>query len=87
MSKSSEELGKVVQKHFLNIPMQPHELAERINKPYSTIMREINPYDDKAKLGIQTFYDIMIVTGCINTLRFMADKLGYELVRKKPHTI
>ena len=33
-------------------------VAEAVGKPYSTLMREINPYDKGAKLGVETFMGI-----------------------------
>ncbi|MDR2892021.1 MAG: amino acid-binding protein [Deltaproteobacteria bacterium] len=54
-------------------------LAQEIGKPYSTMMRELNQYDDKAKLGVETLMDIMKATGDVTPLQVMAEQLGYEL--------
>lgn len=58
----------------------PKDIAETIGKPYSTLMRELNPVDRKAKLGIDTFIDIMKCTGDLRPLEIMADELGCKVV-------
>lgn len=40
-------------------------IAAAVGKPYSTLLREVNPFDDGAKLGAETLVDIMRVTGNI----------------------
>lgn len=55
------------------------EIAEKIGKPYPTMMRELNPFDASAKLGIDTLIDIMKITNDIKPLEFMAENLGYIL--------
>ncbi len=57
-------------------------LAEEIGKPYSTLLREINPYDRGAKLGVETLLHIMLRTRNAAPLAYMADMLGYSLVAK-----
>ena len=57
------------------------DIAGELGKPYSTLMRECNPFDKGAKLGVNTFFRIMIITKDIEPLRFMANSLGYALVK------
>ncbi len=45
---------KVVQDCILDSGIQAKVVADKINKPYSTLMREINPFDASAKLGAET---------------------------------
>lgn len=52
-------------------------------KPYSTLLREVNPYDTGAKLGAETLLQIMTQTGDLKPLEFMASSLGYELAPRK----
>ena len=52
-----------------------------VGKPYSTLLREVNPFDDGAKLGAETLVDIMRVTGNIQPLEHIAEQFGYELKR------
>ena len=54
--------------------------AKSIGKPYSTLLREVNPYDTGAKLGAETLLQIMTQTGDLKPLEFMASSLGYEPV-------
>ena len=46
-------------------------------------MREINPYDKGAKLGVETFMAIIETTGDTTPLKVMAHELGYELIPNK----
>lgn len=55
------------------------DVAARIGKRYSTLMREINPYDPSAKCGAETMLALMEATGDIRPLAFIAEKMGYVL--------
>lgn len=55
-------------------------VAQKLGKPYPTMMRELNPFDSNAKLGAETLLDIMLITKNVQALEFMADKLGYKIV-------
>lgn len=57
-------------------------VAAGIGKPYATLTRELNPDDDGAKLGADLLLPIMRVTGDVRMLEWLADKLGYILLRK-----
>ncbi|WP_243543997.1 phage regulatory CII family protein [Pseudodesulfovibrio tunisiensis] len=74
-----KSVTKVVQDCILDSGIQAKHVAEQINKPYSTLMREINPFDTSAKLGAETLLDIMKVTNDIRPLLFMAEEMGYTL--------
>lgn len=63
----------------LESPMGAKGLAQAVGKPYSTMLREVNPYDAGAKLGAETLLSIMKVTGNIAPLRIMASEMGYIL--------
>ena len=56
------------------------EVAAKLGKRYSTLMRELNPYDQSAKVGAQTMLEIMLATGDIRPLEYMAKRLGVKLV-------
>ena len=47
--------------------------------PYPTMMRELNPYDQSAKLGAETLLEILRVTKDVSVLDFMAKELGFTL--------
>lgn len=73
-----ETVTRVTQNMVLGA-RQSKWVAEQIGKPYPTMMRELNPYDQSAKLGADTLLDIMRATKDITALEFMAKELGYEL--------
>lgn len=54
-------------------------VAIAIGKPYQTLMREINPDDLGAKLGVETFMAIIEATGDSTPLNVMVRELGYRL--------
>lgn len=59
-----------------NMPMKV--ISERINKKYSTLMRELSPWDDYAKLGLSTAIAIMRVTGDRRILELIIEASGME---------
>lgn len=79
----SEDLIKIVHAAVLESRVPAKVLAREIGKPYSTLLREINPYDAGAKLGIETFFQIIRITGDIAALEYMAEELGMQLVPKR----
>jgi len=58
-------------------------ISEEIGKPYSTLMRELDPADKGAKLGVELLLPLMRSCESIAPLRFMADRLGYRVVANK----
>mgnify|MGYP001380085392 CR=1 FL=1 len=70
---------KVVQDTVLEGPLPAKVVAQEIGKPYSTLLRELNPFDENAKLGVETLIKIMKVTRSVEPLRYMAEELGYTL--------
>ena len=77
------ELSSLIHNLVLDNPVPAKDLAKAIGKPYSTLLREVNPYDAGAKLGAETLLQIMIQTGDTKPLEYMAGKLGYALVSNK----
>ncbi|RWU03803.1 MULTISPECIES: phage regulatory CII family protein [unclassified Pseudodesulfovibrio] len=74
-----KNVTKVVQDCILDSGIQAKIVAQKINKPYSTLMREINPFDISAKLGAETLLEIMKVTHDIRPLQYMASEMGFSL--------
>jgi hypothetical protein len=72
----SEVLAEMVQRNALTIK----EIAERIGKPYPTLLRELNPFDEYAKVGVDLFLPLMLVCGDDQPLHHLASRLGYRLV-------
>ena len=81
MSRCDDTITRLVQDSLLS-SRDAHSIARAIGKPYSTLMREVNPYDTGAKLGADTLLQIMLVTGDVQPLEFMAEKLGCKLVKE-----
>lgn len=75
------ELTRIVHNIVLDNPVPAKALAKEIGKPYSTLLREINPYDTGAKLGVETLLQIMKCTGNIRPLEYMAEQMGCRLER------
>jgi len=57
------ELSTLIHNLVLDNPVPAKDLAKAIGKPYSTLLREVNPYDAGAKLGAETLLQIMTQTG------------------------
>lgn len=56
--------------------MPAKSVAIAIGKPYSTLLRETNPLDPGAKLGVETFMAIIQATGDAGPLELMAQELA-----------
>ena len=54
------ELSTLIHNLVLDNPVPAKDLAKAIGKPYSTLLREVNPYDTGAKLGAETLLQIML---------------------------
>lgn len=74
-----ESITKVTQDIVLEGNKPAKEVAQTIGKPYSTLLREINPFDDNAKLGAGTLMDILKATNEVRPLEYIAQSIGYTL--------
>lgn len=70
----------------LESPLGAKNIAQAVGKPYSTLLREVNPYDAGAKLGAETLLNIMKITGNISPLKLMALEMGYTLSPTQDHS-
>lgn len=75
-----KNVTRIVQDIVLDGERPAKQLAAEIGKPYSTLLREVNPFDKNAKLGVETLLQIMKLTRNIAPLNFMAQEMGYTLV-------
>ena len=66
--------------HTLVIDGDMPAKASAIGKPYSTLLRECNPYGKGAKLSAETLMAILKATGNTQHLEVMARELGYKLI-------
>lgn len=74
-----ESITKVTQDVVLEGNKPAKEVAQNIGKPYSTLLREINPFDDNAKLGAETLMEILKATNEVKPLEYIAQSIGYKL--------
>ena len=70
---------KAIHETVVNGKMPSKVIASAIGKPYSTLLRETNPLDPGAKLGVETFIAIIEATGDSTPLNVMVRELGYRL--------
>ncbi|WFS61934.1 hypothetical protein LF599_14870 [Pseudodesulfovibrio thermohalotolerans] len=75
-----KNLTKKMQDLVLDGHIPAKEVSRAIKKPYSTLLRELNPFDAHAKLGAETMFEIVKATRNISILEFMAREMGYTLM-------
>jgi len=78
----SNDLITTVHDLVLESPIGAKAIAQAVGKPYSTLLREVNPYDTGAKLGAETLMHIMVfmkTPGNVTPLEKMALEMGYRL--------
>jgi len=63
-----------------NCPKPIKMVADALGKPYSTLMRELDPEDRRAKLGVETLLPLMQACGSTAPLRFLAEAMDHRLV-------
>jgi hypothetical protein len=78
-----KNLTKKMQDVVLEGRIPAKEVSRVIRKPYSTLLRELNPFDSHAKLGAETMFEIVKATHNITVLEFMARELGYTLMPRE----
>ena len=81
--KPMSKVIKAIHETVVNGKMPSKAIASAIGKPYTTLMRETNPYDPGAKLGVETFMAIIQATGDVGPLELMVQELGYVLQSRK----
>ena len=74
-----DSITRITQKVVLEGDKSAKEVAQTIGKPYSTLLREINPFDKNAKLGVDTLMAILITTNEVEPLEYIAKSIGYTL--------
>ena len=77
--KPMSKVIKAIHETVVNGKMPSKAIASAIGKPSSTLLRETNPLDPGAKLGVETFMDIIETTGDSTPLNVMVRELGYRL--------
>ena len=75
------EFSMLIQDVVMKRPENLKKVARYSGKSCSTLMREADPYDIRAKLSADTLLSIMEVSQDIRPLVFMAEQMGLELRR------
>ena len=55
------------------------DIADAVGKPYSTLMRELDPKDDRAKLGVEMLLPLMQACDSTLPLRYLAEEMGHRV--------
>lgn len=58
------------------------DIAEAVGKPYTTLMRELNPFDKASKLGAETLFAIVRVTRDPRIVSLIAEEMGIESLER-----
>ena len=77
---SNSELTRIIHEAVIQSSKDAKEIAKEIDKPYPTLMREINPEDTGAKVGVNDLIPLMKATGDINPLTYLANAMGFVLI-------
>ena len=72
-------LLEVIAETVLDGKVPAKVVAETLGKPYPTLMRELNPQDEGAKLGAEMLIPVMRATGDDRPLYYLAQQMGYRL--------
>lgn len=75
-----KEIYGVIRDMVLEGPKSAKEVAEEVDKPYPTLMRELNAADPSAKLGVELLLPLMKACQSVLPLRFLASRMGYRVV-------
>jgi len=81
------EFNKIIQELVRDCQIPVRELAKALGKPYSTLMREVNPHDKGAKLGVETCNQLMLLTKNVRLLEYAANQLGFSLVPREEQVL
>lgn len=77
------EFFQMIHGMVLESPISARDLAKAVGKPYSTLLRELNPYDAGAKLGVETYFQLLEQTGDLSSLEYMLHRFGLCLAPLK----
>ena len=78
---ATDELSLLVQHIVRREPARIPHLAKRAEKRCSTLLREADPQNKRAKMGIETLLSVMEASGDVSPLVYMAHQMGLELVK------
>ena len=75
------EFSRLIQDVVVRDDEGMRELALRLGKRQASLLREVNPRDRRAKLGVDTLLRIMELRGDVRPLEYMARQMGLRLER------
>ena len=73
-------LTEIIHDMIIGGQISAKSVADQIDKPYTTMLREINPYDGGAKVGVDMLMPLMRAAGDVEPLKYLAREMGYTLV-------
>jgi len=77
------DIRNVILEMVRNCPKPIKQVADALGKPYSTLMRELDPEDRRAKLGVETLLPLMQACNSTAPLRFLAEAMEHRLVSNR----
>lgn len=74
-----DELHIILQEMIQKSSLPAKSIADKVGKPYSTLMRELDPGDRGAKLGVELLLPLMQACNSITPLNYLSNKMGYRI--------
>lgn len=72
----TNSLTRAIQDIVLENNKPAKQIAQEVGKPYPTLLREINPFDSGAKVGVETLVPLMRATNSVTPLEILAEEVG-----------
>ncbi|MGE4194698.1 MAG: phage regulatory CII family protein [Pseudodesulfovibrio sp.] len=76
---STTTLTEIIRDMVFNSGVPTKSVAKDLGKPYTTLLRELNPDDESCKLGADLVGPIMAACGDVTPLRHLACLMGFTL--------
>jgi hypothetical protein len=74
-----QDLQRIILEMVQNSPQPIKTIAEQVGKPYSTLMRELDPDDKGAKLGVDMLLPLMQSCNSVAPLRYLAGMMSHRV--------
>lgn len=79
----TQTVTHIIQAMVLEGSKPAKHVASEIGKPYPTLLREINPFDNGAKIGVESLTPLMKAADSLKPLEYLAKQMGCALVPMK----
>lgn len=73
-------ITEIIHDMVLNGPVPAKTIAREIDKPYTTMLRELNPYDNGAKVGVDMLVPLMKAAKSVAPLNHLAQEMGFAIM-------